>query len=325
MKPIRYALTIVLAVLLHPVSGAHANDGNFRVRIATGNLTGVYYSAGNAVCRVLERRYVDRVDCRIQETGGSGANISMLAEGQIDLAIVQADILLSPASPSGGQTVADANGIKAIAGLYPEVLQIVARRELGLERAEELVEYRSNLGMADSGTRKTISGMLSALAMSLDDFRYPMEIPGSRDLDAFCNGEIDAFTFVSGVPNGKVALALERCGGAIVGVVRQANAAYVRATPGVEFYRLRKSSYPGMVRTVDTFAIPALLVTRQDTNGSDVRRILGALLDDMVYFSALHPAWSRISTASMARDIQPELMHDAAKAEYLDRRILPFR
>jgi|GEM_PF-2846584 len=325
MKQIRYALTLALSALLLHVPGARADDGNFRVRIATGSLTGVYYSAGNAVCRVLERRYVGHVDCKIQETAGSGANISMLEEGQVDLAIAQADFLLTTKSPGSAETVADARGIKAIAALYPEVFQIVARRELGMERAGELVNHRSNLGMPDSGTRKTFDGLLTTLEMSLDDFRYPMEIPGSRDLDAFCNGEIDAFTFISGVPNGKVALALERCGGAIVGFVRRANAAYVRATPGVAFYRFRKNSYPGMVKTVDTFAIPAMLVARQDMKGSDVRRILGALLDDMPYFSALHPAWSQISTISMARDIEPALMHDDAKAEYLARRIMPFR
>lgn len=325
MKTFGCALTIALAALLLLVPGAHADDGKFRVRIATGSLTGVYYSAGNAVCRVLERRHVDNVDCRVQETGGSGANISMLEEGQVDLAIVQADTLLSPASPGGGETVADANGLKAIAALYPEVFQIVARRELGLARASELVNHRSNLGMPDSGTRKTIEGLLQALDMSLDDFRYPLEIPGSRDLDAFCNREIDAFTFIAGVPNGKVALALERCDGAVVGFVRKVTAPFVRATPGVEFYRFRKSSYPRMDKTVDTFAIPALLVARQDMKETEVRRVLGALMDDMVYFSKLHPAWSEISTVGMARYVDASILHDAAKAEYLARRILPFR
>ncbi|GJL86385.1 MAG: C4-dicarboxylate ABC transporter substrate-binding protein [Minwuia thermotolerans] len=325
MKPIRLALTLALTAFLVHVPGARADDGSFRVRIATGSLTGVYYSAGNAVCRVLERRFGGRVDCKVVETGGTGTNIPMLSEGRVEFAIAQADILLASTSSGRTETIAEANGIRAIAALYPEVFQVVARRELGLERAGKLVDYRTNLGMPDSGTRKTIDGLLRALDMSLDEFRYPMEIPGSRDLDAFCNREIDAFAFVSGVPNGKVALALQQCGGAIVGFVRQVNAGYVRTTPGVEFYRFRKSSYPGMVRTVDTFAVPALLVTRQDMEGSDVRRILGALLDDIAYLSKLHPAWSEISTVSMARDIEPALMHDGAKAEYLARRILPFR
>lgn len=302
-----------------------AKETDMKVRIATGSLTGVYYSAGNAICRVLERRYGKRTDCQVLETDGTGANLPLLTDGQVDLAIAQADILLSPASASAKQTVADASGIKAIATLYPEVFQIVARRGLGVKRALDLVNHRSNLGLPNTGTRQTIDGLLRALNMSVDDFKHPLAISSSRDLDAFCNGEIDAFTFIAGVPNGKIALALERCGGDIVGFMRKANAAYVRATPGVDFFRFRRNSYPQMDKTVDTFAISAMLVARQDMEDTKVRRILSALLDEMPYFSGMHPAWSDISIISMAGHLETGLMHQAARAEYLDRRILPSR
>lgn len=281
--------------------------------IATGSLTGLYYAAGNAICRVLERRADNTHDCRVVETGGSGDNLAMLRAGQADLALAQSDVLA---------TLPGDDGRLALAALYPEVFQIVVRRELKLGLAVDVLSHPFNIGLPGSGSRATLVALMAGVGRSLDDFDAPAELSPAEDADAFCRGLIDGFIFVSGVPNSKISSVLENCGGDILGFDRKVIAPFVRARRGTDFYRFRRNTYPQMTETLDTFAVQALLVASPAMEDAAVRRILTALLDDVEWFARLHPAWADLLPPDMALNMEPEVMHPAAHDVFLERAII---
>src|SRR3546814_17360450 len=63
------------------------------VSIGTGGVTGVYYAAGGAICRLVNKDRADHgVRCSVESTGGSVFNINTIKAGELDLGVVQYDV-----------------------------------------------------------------------------------------------------------------------------------------------------------------------------------------------------------------------------------------
>ncbi|PJK28628.1 TAXI family TRAP transporter solute-binding subunit [Minwuia thermotolerans] len=303
-------IAVLLALLLTTPLAAQERQ---RLVIATGSITGLYYAAGNAICRVLERRPGNRFDCSVMETAGSGENLDLLHAGRADLAMAQSDVLA--ARPGAGERL-------AIAALYPEVFQVVGRRGLGMAFAADALAHRFNIGMPGSGTRLTLEALMRTNDIDLTDFADPVELSGAEEASAFCRGRIDGFVFLSGIPNSKIASVLKNCDGAILGFVRSNVADFVRGRRGIDFFRFRRNTYPEMTETLDTFAVTALLVASPRTEDSMVREILGAMLTDIDWFTRLHPAWGQLLPAEMALNMERQMMHPAAETVYVANAII---
>ena len=62
------------------------------IAVGTGGVTGVYYPAGGAICRLVNRGRNDHgFRCSTESTAGGIYNLNALREGDIDLGIAQSD------------------------------------------------------------------------------------------------------------------------------------------------------------------------------------------------------------------------------------------
>src|SRR5688572_31106293 len=61
--------------------------------IGTGGVTGVYYAAGGAICRLVNKdRAKHGIRCSVESTGGSVFNINTIKAGELDLGVAQSDV-----------------------------------------------------------------------------------------------------------------------------------------------------------------------------------------------------------------------------------------
>src|SRR4051812_23706742 len=88
------ALVASLAVWIGAMvssSPALAQEQRF-VTIGTGAVTGLYYPAGGAICRLVNRnRAQHNIRCAVEATDGSVFNLTALRGGEMEMAIVQSD------------------------------------------------------------------------------------------------------------------------------------------------------------------------------------------------------------------------------------------
>ena len=87
----RVATAVCALALAVGVAGCGGGGGDKEqfVNIATGGTAGTYYPIGGAIAEVLNK---SGMNASAQSTGASVANINMLKDKQVELAIVQNDI-----------------------------------------------------------------------------------------------------------------------------------------------------------------------------------------------------------------------------------------
>lgn len=94
--------------------------------------------------------------------------------------------------------------IQAIAGLYPNVVQVIATKESGIQSIEDLKGKRVGVGKVGSGVEQSASKVLESMGMTYDDLDKVTHTGYADSVQEMKNGSLDAAFFTSGVPNSNI-------------------------------------------------------------------------------------------------------------------------
>ncbi|MEX2407956.1 MAG: TAXI family TRAP transporter solute-binding subunit, partial [Rhodovibrionaceae bacterium] len=148
------ALTASLA-LIGTSGPAEAQDQRF-VSVGTGGVTGVYYPAGGAICRLVNKNRKEHgIRCSVESTGGSVYNVNTIREGELEFGVAQSDIQ-HKSYHGESETFADQGpfeDLRAVFSLHPEPFTVVARSDSGIKDFADLKGKRVNIGNPGSGQR----------------------------------------------------------------------------------------------------------------------------------------------------------------------------
>ena len=133
-----------------------AADQRF-VTIGTGGVTGVYYPAGGAICRLVNMdRKEHGIRCSVESTGGSVYNLNAIRQGELDLAVAQSDWQYHAYNGTSGFEDDGANKkLRAVFSLHPEPFTVVASKGSNIRSFEDLSGKRVSVGNPGSGQRAT--------------------------------------------------------------------------------------------------------------------------------------------------------------------------
>lgn len=176
---------------------AGGRDAEF-ITIATGGSSGVYYQLGATFAELLEGEL--DADVTVQATGASQENINLLTDDNAELAFTQGDANVQAQEGSGPFEDDAREGLMAIAGLYPNTVQVAATADSGIESVDDLEGMNVAVGDVGSGVELNAQIVLDAHGLSYDDMNVDY-LPYGEATDQMANGQIDAAFFTSGVPN----------------------------------------------------------------------------------------------------------------------------
>ena len=297
VRPIR-SLAIGLAAggVLLVADLASAQDQRF-ITIGTGGVTGVYYPAGGAICRLVNTgRKEHGIRCSVESTGGSVYNVNTIRQGELDFGVVQSDVQYNALEGQGQEFEGQGpfEDLRAVFALHPEPFTVVARADSGIKSFDDLKGKRVNVGNPGSGQRSTMEVLMDAKGWTMDEFALASELKSAEQSQALSDNNVDAIVFTVGHPNGSIQEAstttdatLVPVTGAEVDQLVGDNPYYSKATIPGEMYR-------GNPDDVETFGVRATLVSSADVPDEVVYEVVKAVFENFEDFKKLHPAFATL-------------------------------
>ncbi|MBK5206540.1 MAG: TAXI family TRAP transporter solute-binding subunit, partial [Polaromonas sp.] len=147
-KKFFFSALTAAAVLTGALVSAPAMAQQKFTTIGTGGVTGVYYAAGGAICRLMNKdRAKHGIRCSVESTGGSVFNINTMRSGELDFGVTQSDWQYHAVK---GTKVFEKDGpfkdLRAVFSLHPEPFTVLARKEANITKFEDFKGKRFNIG-----------------------------------------------------------------------------------------------------------------------------------------------------------------------------------
>jgi len=305
--------------LLAPVAPVHAQQ-KF-MTIGTGGVTGVYYAAGGAICRLVNKdRARHGYRCTVESTGGSVANINTIRAGDLDFGVAQSDWNFHGYKGTSAfeKTGAFAD-LRSVFSLHPEPFTVVARADANVKNFTDLKGKRVNVGNPGSGTRASMEQLLGAMGWKLSDFSLAAELKADEHGAALCDNKIDAFFYGVGHPSANIQDPVTTCGAKLVNITGPAvdklvadNSFYAKATiPG--------GLYKGNPDPTQTYGVVATLVTSAKAPEDQVYTLVKAVFENFEDFKKLHPAFANLKAENMIKDGLSAPLHPGAAKYYREK------
>ncbi|MCK2046310.1 TAXI family TRAP transporter solute-binding subunit [Chromohalobacter moromii] len=230
----------------------------------TGGTGGTYYPIGGALKGVFEASdLVD--DVQVVSTGASVQNINNITDGLNQIAIVMSDVAYDAVN---GENQFDGQpaDIQALAGLYPNVVQIVATEDSGIESIADLEGKRVGVGKVGSGVEQSAAKVIESADLSYDDLAQVSHTGYADSVTSMSNGNLDAAFFTSGVPNSSITGLMQSTDITFVPVSGDVADKLLEAYPYYETYTLPAGAPEryDLGEEVDTVAIRNMLIVSGD-------------------------------------------------------------
>ena len=294
------------------------------VTIGTGGVTGVYYPTGGAICRLVNKsRKEHGVRCSVESTGGSIYNLNTIRAGELDMGIVQSDWQYHAYRGTSAFEKQGANkNLRAVFSVHPEAFTVLARKDSGITKFEDLKGKRVNIGNPGSGQRGTMEQLMKQYGWTHKSFSLVSELKAAEHAKALCDNKIDAFVYTVGHPSGSFKEATTSCDTVLVTVAGDKVDKLINDNPYYRTATIPGGMYKGNDKDVQSFGVAATFVSSTNVDDKVVYQIAKAVFGDLPTFKKLHQAFSTLKKEEMIADGLSIPLHDGAKRYYKEMGLL---
>lgn len=289
------------------------------INVLTGGTSGVYYPVGVALSQVYSTG-IDGSKTSVQATKASVENLNLLQAGRGELGFSLADSV-----DDAWKGVADAGfkapltKLRAIAGTYPNYIQIVASAESGIKTLADLKGKRISVGAAKSGTELNARAIFKAAGLSYEDMGKVEFLPFAESVELIKNRQLDATLQSSGL-----GMAAIRDLSSVMPLNFIGVPAEVVAKIGSPAYQARvipAGTYDGQSEDVPTVAITNILVTHEKVSDEVAYQMTKLMFDNLGRLASSHSAAKDIQLQTATENL-PIPLHPGAERFYREAGVL---
>ena len=303
MSVMRKIFTLLMILTLGLLTGCGGNDSANAPRehflhIATGNTAGTYYPIGGAISEILSTK-IEKMHSGVQTTSGSIANLRLLADGTVEMAIIQNDIAYY--AVNGTEMFKDDNKYKfdtlrGLMSLYQESCQVVTRAEAGINSVADLKGKKVSVGVEGSGVEANARQILEAYGLSYSDIE-PVHLSFASSDKALQEGSIDAAFFTAGAPTNAISNAAANIQIKILDIddehFKQLHEKYPFYTRSV----IAAGTYNNQPEAVQTIGVMAILACNDSINADLGYKIAKTICENLTTFRDAHPVVAKFDKA----------------------------
>lgn len=295
------------------------------ITIGTAGITGVYYPAGGAICRMVNRgRKEHGIRCAVESTGGSISNLEGIHNKDLDFGVVQSDLLYY--AYTGTEIFSDAGSdkkLRVVLSLHPEPFTILARSDAKINVFDDLKGKRIYAGVTGSGTRATMDDLLTQKGLSIKNFAKFVDIKANDQKKALCDAKIDALVYAGGHPNGAIQEVTSACATKLISLPEKDIEKMLAAHPFYVRSSIPANMYKGNSQEIKTFGVRALLVTSEDMDTEVVYEVVKAVFENLENFKTLHPVFASLYEKQMVVNNSIAPLHPGAIKYYKEKGMIP--
>ncbi len=288
------------------------------ISIGTGGVTGVYYPAGGAICRLVNKdRKTHGIRCAVESTGGSVYNVNTIKLGELQFGVAQSDVQYKAykgLDPFTGDAAFPEE--RAMFALHPEPFTLLVRADSGIEKFEDLKGKRVNIGNPGSGQRDTMDVVMKAYGMTTSDFALATEFKASEMAKEVCDDNIDAMVYTVGHPAAAIQEAATSCDVKLVNLNDATIQKLVDENPYYRVAVIPGGMYAGNPDDVTTFGVGATLVTSSAVPDETAYIVAKAVMENLDDFRELHPAFANLKAEEMVTEGLSAPLHPGAEKAY---------
>lgn len=308
------------------IAGSDAHAQNSSYLLSTAGTGGTYYPVGVAIATLTSVRIQPRHGMAMSaiNSAGSGENIKLLREDQVDFAIVQG--LWGAYAASGTGPLAEdgvQSNLRSITALWPNVEHFAIRSDL-VETgtiadllAQEGIGFA--IGARNSGTEGSNRHILAGLGIEDPEAHFSVEFMGyTPSAEAFQNNQLDAINPAAGPPVGAYTRLTAAVGDEITLLgftdeqIEAANGPF--DSLWVPFL-IEAGTYSGQDEDVTTIGQPNFLAVDDDVPTEDVYLLTKTMFENLPFLNAIHPATEFMALDSALNGL-PVPLHPGAVQYY---------
>lgn len=320
MRTAFFPAALALAATTLTAPATMAQQSKF-VTIGTGGVTGVYYAAGGAICRLVNKdRAKHGLRCSVESTGGSVFNANAIRAGELDMGVVQSDVQYGAVKGEGQfKAAGPSTDLRAMFSMHPEPMTVVVRKELNAQTLNDLKGKRFNVGNPGSGHRAGADDMLAAFGMKTSDLSLASELKADEHGPALCDGKIDGFVFAVGHPSANIQDPTTACGAKLLSLQGNNIDKLVAERSYLAKATIAGGTYPNNPQATETYGVLATFVTSAQTPSETVYAVVKQVFDNFDDFKKLHPALAHLKVEDMVSNGLTAPLHEGAARYYKEK------
>lgn len=256
------------------------------LNIGTGGTAGTYYPLGGAIAEILNSK-LSNVNATAVSTGGSVANINMLKENSVQIAFVQNDVAYY--AYNGIEFFQDKKftGMKALCSLYPETVQIVTLANKGIKTIYDLKGKRVAVGAAGSGVEVNARQILAAAGLTYKDISVQY-LSFADAANGLRDGTLDVAFLTAGLPTAAVRDIASQKDIMLIKIPDNIVKDLIAKYPFYIKTVIPKDTYPKVSEDIQSLAVLAMLVVRDDMTDDLAYSIVKAIFENLQRLEVAH-------------------------------------
>lgn len=313
MKKLTFLRNTALAVAVILLIAGCGKSGTNSIRFGTAGLGGNYHTFGQTLASILTADD-DSLSVNVKVTAGSAANVRLLSENYIQLAISQTDILSSAWNGTDAFEGKVTRGYGAVAGLYTEACQFVTLADSGITSIRDLKGKTVSIGEEESGSALNAEEILLAYGLN-NKLVKEVSLNYTDAAGALLNGEIDAFFCTAGVRTTIVEELAKQKPISLLPVDGAEAQSLMEMYDFFGAYTIPAGTYNGLAEDVQTIGVKAVLLAQEGLSEEQVGTITEALFAHADKLSLAIPIDFSM-TVERATEGIPVPFHKGAAAYY---------
>jgi TRAP transporter TAXI family solute receptor len=321
IAPVLGFAAVLLSAGVGPTPPAFAAD----VLVGTGSTEEAHFAVGRAICRQLEKSAAG-MSCEAFAIEGRDAAeplavLSAVRTGTIEIGIVTSDWQHHAVQGSGPVEFMDVSfdNLRSLFSLHGEPFTLVARRDSGIDKLDDLAGKRVNIGNPGSDQRAVMDLVMAAKGWTRKSFRLSDELSESEQSLALCHDRVQAMVSTVAHPDAALSKTIELCNAKVVEVTGPEIEGLMGAHPYFGATEVPPGHYAGMTAPARTFGVRVTVIASTDLDDELSYSVTQAVFDNLDAFKRTHPALGSLMPERMMKDGLAAPIHPGALRYFQER------